>query len=145
VTAAHADALVLFGITGDLAYKKLFPALYHLVENGRVDGPIVGVASTEMSIADLQARIVASLGDSDTAIDDRVLQDLFGRLHYVSGDYRNDATFDQVAALVEDCHLPVCYLAIPPSPRSSPGLVSPIGPGSCSRSRSAVTSSRPGS
>ncbi len=115
MTAQHADALVLFGITGDLAYKKLFPALYHLVENGRIDGPIVGVASTDMSIADLQARIVASLGEADTAIDDRVLHDLFGRLHYVSGDYRDDATFDQVATLVVDCQLPVCYLAIPPS------------------------------
>ncbi|MBU6216531.1 MAG: glucose-6-phosphate dehydrogenase, partial [Acidobacteria bacterium] len=115
MTAQHADALVLFGITGDLAYKKLFPALYHLVENGRIDGPIVGVASTDMSIADLQSRIVASLGEADTAIDDRVLHDLFGRLHYVSGDYRDDATFDQVATLVADCQLPVCYLAIPPS------------------------------
>lgn len=115
MTAEHADALILFGITGDLAYKKLFPALYHLVEKGKVVGPIVGVASTDMTMQALQERIVASLADDGTTTEPSVLNDLFGRLHYVAGDYREPTTLDQVAALVQDARLPVCYLAIPPS------------------------------
>ncbi len=115
MTAEHADALILFGITGDLAYKKLFPALYHLVEKGKVVGPIVGVASTDMAMQALQDRIVASLADDGITTDSSVLNDLFGRLHYVSGDYREPTTLDQVAELVKDARLPVCYLAIPPS------------------------------
>lgn len=115
MTAEHADALILFGITGDLAYKKLFPALYHLVEKGKVVGPIVGVASTDMTMQALQERIVASLADDGTTTEQSVLDDLFGRLHYVSGDYREPTTLDQVAELVQDARLPVCYLAIPPS------------------------------
>jgi glucose-6-phosphate 1-dehydrogenase len=115
MTAEHADALILFGITGDLAYKKLFPALYHLVEKGKVVGPIVGVASTDMTMQALQERIEASLADDGTTTEPSVLNDLFGRLHYVAGDYREPTTLDQVAALVQDARLPVCYLAIPPS------------------------------
>jgi glucose-6-phosphate 1-dehydrogenase len=115
MTAEHADALILFGITGDLAYKKLFPALYHLVEKGKIVGPIVGVASTDMTMQALQERIEASLADDGTTTEPSVLNDLFGRLHYVAGDYREPTTLDQVAALVQDARLPVCYLAIPPS------------------------------
>ena len=99
MTAEHADALILFGITGDLAYKKLVPALYHLVEKGKVVGPIVGVASTDMAMQALQDRIVASLADDGITTDSSVLNDLFGRLHYVSGDYREPTTLDQVAEL----------------------------------------------
>ncbi|MFM7509633.1 MAG: glucose-6-phosphate dehydrogenase [Actinomycetota bacterium] len=115
MTTEHADALVLFGITGDLAYKKLFPALYHLVEKGRVTGPIVGVASSDMSIDDLRDRIRKSLSDDGITPSPDVLNSLFGALSYVPGDYQDPATFDRVAQAVKDARLPVCYLAIPPS------------------------------
>ena len=96
MSATDADALVLFGITGDLAYKKLFPALYRLVEMRRLDGPIIGVSSSDWSLDDLEKRIRSSLLDARVAIDDAVLRDLFGRLHYISGDYRTDDTFDRL-------------------------------------------------
>ena len=113
--ADHADSLVLFGITGDLAYKKLFPALYHLVEQGRITGPIVGVASTEMSIDQLRERIRSSLHDDGITPDESVLATFFGLLGYVAGDYTNPATFDAVAEATSGSRLPVCYMAIPPS------------------------------
>ncbi len=114
-TPTDADALVLFGITGDLAYKKLFPALYHLVEQKRLEGPIIGVASSDWTLEHLEGRIRSSLVDAHVAIDDQVLTELFGRLAYISGDYRSDDTFDRLRAALRGAELPVCYLAIPPS------------------------------
>lgn len=115
MSAADADALVLFGITGDLAYKKLFPALYHLVEQRRFVGPVVGVASSDWTVEQLRDRVRSSLDDARVATDPTVLDDLFGRLSYVSGDYRAADTFDRLRDLLAGCALPVCYLAIPPS------------------------------
>jgi glucose-6-phosphate 1-dehydrogenase len=115
VSATDADALVLFGITGDLAHKKLFPALYHLVEQRRVVGPLVGVASSPWSIEELRDRIRSSLDEAGITADDEVLRDLFGRLSYIAGDYRSDDTFDRLRDLLADARLPVCYLAIPPA------------------------------
>jgi glucose-6-phosphate 1-dehydrogenase len=115
MSATDADALVLFGITGDLAYKKLFPSLYALVEQRRLHGPIIGVASSDWSLDELEQRIRSALLDAHVAIDDAVLADLFGRLDYISGDYRAEDTFDRLKAALGDATLPVCYLAIPPS------------------------------
>ena len=115
MSATDADALVLFGITGDLAYKKLFPSLYSLVEQRRLNGPIIGVASSDLSLDELQRRIRSSLIDAHVAIDESVLSDLFGRLDYISGDYRADDTFDRLKTALGDATLAVCYLAIPPS------------------------------
>ena len=115
MSATDADALVLFGITGDLAYKKLFPALYHLVEQHRLEGPVIGVASSDWTIEYLEGRIRSSLIDAHVAIDEAVLSELFQRLHYISGDYRADDTFDRLHAALGGAALPVCYLAIPPS------------------------------
>lgn len=115
MSATDADALVLFGITGDLAYKKLFPSLYHLVQQRRLVGPVIGVASSQMGIEDLRDRIRRSLIDAHVAIDDNVLDDLFGRLAYIAGDYRADDTFDRLEAALAGASLPVCYLAVPPS------------------------------
>jgi glucose-6-phosphate 1-dehydrogenase len=114
MTTTEADALVLFGITGDLAHKKLFPALYRLVEQKRIDGPIIGVASSDWSLSVLEDHIRASLIDARVAIDDEVLADLFGRLSYISGDYTKDDTFDRLEDALSGATLPVCYLAIPP-------------------------------
>jgi len=115
MSATDADALVLFGISGDLAYKKLFPALYQLVAQRRLAGPIIGVASSDWSDEDLHQRIRSSLLDASVAIDDQVLDEMFGRLTYISGDYRADETFDRLRSALAGSQLPVCYLAIPPS------------------------------
>jgi glucose-6-phosphate 1-dehydrogenase len=114
----HSDALVLFGITGDLAKKKLFPAVYHMVRERSLppDVPIVGVSSSPWTDDDLRKRaresIIASLGDAP--IDEEVFKSLVGRLSYVSGDYRAPETFDNLALALQGREHPLFYLAIPP-------------------------------
>jgi glucose-6-phosphate 1-dehydrogenase len=111
----RADALVLFGITGDLAHKMLFPALYRLVARGRVEGPVVGVASSELTEDELAARVRRSLDEAGEDVDDAVLGDLLGRMRYLAGDYRESSTFERLGDELRDAELPLCYLAIPPS------------------------------
>jgi len=114
----HSDALVLFGITGDLAKKKLFPAVYHMVREGSLpqEIPIVGVSSSEWSDDELRTRgresIIASLGD--TPIDEDVFKSLVSRLSYVPGDYRAPETYDNLALALQSHEHPLFYLAIPP-------------------------------
>ena len=108
---ARADALVLFGITGDLSEKKLIPALYELTVEGRLDIPVVGVARSGWTLDDLCAHIRRVLADRDqTAVDQ-----LCSRLRHVDGDYQDPATFADLAAQLEDVHRPVFFMAIPPS------------------------------
>jgi len=115
----HCDALVLFGITGDLAKKKLFPAVYHMVEDGTLPGevPIVGVSSSEYTDDQLRQRaresIIASLGDKP--INEDAFTSLVGRLSYVAGDYREPGTYDNLALGLQGHDHPLFYLAIPPS------------------------------
>jgi glucose-6-phosphate 1-dehydrogenase len=110
---ATADALVLFGITGDLAFKKLFPALYNLTARGW-DLPIIGVASSEWDTERLRARARESLEARKMDVVPRVLQKLLDRLTYVQGDYRAKETYEQLATRLEGCGFPLVYLAIPP-------------------------------
>ncbi|MEQ8717207.1 MAG: glucose-6-phosphate dehydrogenase [Acidimicrobiales bacterium] len=112
---ADADALVLFGITGDLARKKLFTALYSLTRRGRLDMPVIGVASSDWSVDQLHDRARTSLVEQGVTIDDDVFDRLAANLHYVSGDYREEATYSRLAELTDGAACPVCYLAIPPS------------------------------
>jgi glucose-6-phosphate 1-dehydrogenase len=109
-----ADGLVLFGITGDLAYKKLFPALYRLYDRGRIKGPLIGVASSEWTVEQLRERMHASVSDAGMRVDPKVLDGLTESLQYISGNYEDPSTFDRLEALISDVRLPVCYLAIPP-------------------------------
>ena len=108
---ARADALVLFGITGDLSEKKLIPALYELTVEGRLDIPVVGVARSGWTLDDLCAHIHRVLADRDQAAVDQ----LCSRLRHVDGDYQDPATFADLAAQLEDVHRPVFFMAIPPS------------------------------
>jgi glucose-6-phosphate 1-dehydrogenase len=110
---ANADALVLFGITGDLAFKKLFPALYNLTARGW-DLPIIGVASSEWDTEQLRQRARDSLAAKKVDVAERVLQKLLDRLTYVQGDYRAEETYDKLASCLGDSELPLVYLAIPP-------------------------------
>ncbi len=114
-SAEAADVLAIFGITGDLARKMTFRALYKLEERGKLDCPIVGVAIDEWSTDQLREHagkaIAATVGDPD--------EDVFGRLaarlSYVQGDYGDPKTFERVAEAMGDAKRPVFYLEIPPS------------------------------
>jgi glucose-6-phosphate 1-dehydrogenase len=111
--AQVADALVLFGITGDLAFKKLFPALYTLTARGW-DLPVIGVASSDWDTARLRERARESLEEKKIDVVPRVMQKLVDRLTYVQGDYRASETYEKLSAELDGCAFPLVYLAIPP-------------------------------
>ena len=115
MTTRRADALILFGITGDLAKKKLFPALYNLVCRGRLAAPVVGVGRTERSIDRLRAHARTSLDEAGMTVDEGIFGQLSSMLRYVSGDYQDSLTYKAIADLVGHSKLAVSYLAIPPS------------------------------
>lgn len=110
-----ADALVLFGATGDLAKKMLFPALYGLVLRGALEVPIVGVASSAWDDDDLRDYAAKAVHAATDDVDDAALEELTDRLTFVSGDYREPSTYATLAGRLGDATHPVCYLAIPPA------------------------------
>jgi len=109
-----ADALVLFGAMGDLAHKKIFPALYHMVERGHLDLPMIGVAKAGRSDEHLKERARDSVHQQGGSIDEGALAKLLNLLHYVGGDYREVATFDRLKKALGPAIRPIHYLAIPP-------------------------------
>jgi glucose-6-phosphate 1-dehydrogenase len=111
----HADALVVFGVTGDLAYKMIFPALYALERNGSLQARVVGVASPRWTEEQLHKRATESLARSGGADDPAARDRLTSRLVYVSGDYREPATFTAIKQALGDAKRPAFYLAIPPA------------------------------
>jgi len=110
-----ADVLVICGITGDLAKKQTFRALYRLERRGELRCPVVGVARDEWSDANLRAHARQAIEDSGEKISEHVFQRLAGRLSMVSGDYQDPKTYDRIAHAIEGRHTPVFYLEIPPS------------------------------
>jgi glucose-6-phosphate 1-dehydrogenase len=115
-TPQRAGALVLFGATGDLAYKKLFPALIRLAEHGVLDGmPVVGVASSDWDDDTLRKRARDSLDHWGEPFDEDAFARLSASLSYVSGDYREATTYSRLAERLGDATHPMFYLAIPPS------------------------------
>jgi glucose-6-phosphate 1-dehydrogenase len=110
----RADALVLFGVTGDLAYQQVLPALQSMARRGQLDVPVIGVARQSWSLEQLQARVRESLSRHG-GIDPAACESLFARLSYVAGDYEDAATFDRLRAALGGAVRPVFYLAIPPS------------------------------
>src|SRR5450759_1005732 len=91
--AAPSDALVLFGVTGDLAHKMIFPALYAMVKRGVLTVPVVGVAFPKWSLARLRKRVTDSIKRSGGIDNKRALHHLLSLLRYVSGDYKDPGTF----------------------------------------------------
>jgi len=110
----HADALVFFGATGDLAYKKIFPALQSLARRGRLDVPVVGVAKSGWTREQLVDRAKASVREYG-GLDEEAFSKLTNLLHYVDGDYGDSATFDRLRLELKGSKRPAHYLAIPPS------------------------------
>jgi len=116
----RSDAIVLFGATGDLAKKKLFPAIYNMQRDGSLGGlPVLGVSSSDWSPDQLRERareaVEASLGDEP--VDEAAFDAVAGCLEYVSGDYREASTFERLAAVLrgKGVQRPLYYLAIPPA------------------------------
>jgi glucose-6-phosphate 1-dehydrogenase len=114
-SAARSDALVLFGVTGDLARKMIFPALYAMAKRGVLDVPVVGVASSKWSMAQLRQRATESIRNSGRIDDRRALRHLLSLLRYVDGNYNDLATFKALKQALGDARRPAHYLAIPPS------------------------------
>ena len=112
---SRSDALVVFGVTGDLAHKKIFPALYALVKKGELEVPLIGVAFPKWSLERLHTRVTDSIRRSGGIDNKRALHHLLSRLSYVSGDYKDPDTFTKIKESLGGAKRPAHYLAIPPS------------------------------
>jgi len=110
---SDSDALVFFGATGDLAYKKIFPALQAMVKRGHLAVPVIGVAKAGWNLDQLRARAQDSL-EKHGGLDAAAFATLSGLLRYVDGDYNDPATFQAIRKELGTAHRPAHYLAIPP-------------------------------
>ncbi len=110
---SHSDALVFFGATGDLAYKKIFPALQAMIKRGSLNVPVIGVAKAGWNLEQLRARAHDSL-EKHGGVDPAALAKLMSLLRYVDGDYADSATFQAIRKELDGAKRPAHYLAIPP-------------------------------
>jgi glucose-6-phosphate 1-dehydrogenase len=110
---SHSDALVFFGATGDLAYKKIFPALQAMIKRGHLDVPVIGVAKAGWNLDQFRARAHDSL-EKHGGVDAAVFDKLSSLLRYVDGDYQDPATFQAIRNELKGALRPAHYLAIPP-------------------------------
>jgi glucose-6-phosphate 1-dehydrogenase len=111
----RSDRLVMFGASGDLACKKLFPALYRLTRRGLLGVPVTGVALDDWTEDDLRRRCEGAIREAGEDWDQAAVDALTASLSYVQGDYTDPATFDRLRAAVGDPAHPIFHLAIPPS------------------------------
>ena len=109
----HSDALVFFGATGDLAYKKIFPSLQAMARRGNLDVPVIGVAKAGWTLDQLRARAQESV-EKYGGLDRDAFAKLCGQLQYVDGDYKDAATFQALRRALGGAQHPAHYLAIPP-------------------------------
>src|SRR5215470_3654928 len=114
MTDSHSDALVFFGATGDLAYKKIFPALQAMLKRGNLDMPVIGVAKAGWTLDQLRARARESV-ERHGGLDREAFDKLSRLLRYVDGDYNDAATFQQLRKELGSAARPAFYLAIPPA------------------------------
>jgi glucose-6-phosphate 1-dehydrogenase len=112
---SQSDALVVYGVTGDLAHKMIFPALYAMVKRGTLDVPVIGVAFPKWTLERLQKRVAHSLKESGGIDDKRAFHRLLALLSYVNGDYNDSNTFTAIKQSLGKARRPAHYLAIPPS------------------------------
>jgi len=111
----HSDALVFFGATGDLAYKKIFPSLQAMVKRGHLDVPVIGVAKAGWNIDQLRARARDSVEKHGGGVEPAAFDKLCSLLRYVDGDYKDAATFQAIRKELGSAERPAHYLAIPPA------------------------------
>src|SRR6516225_9130501 len=114
MSTVHSDALVFFGATGDLAYKKIFPSLQAMLKRGHLTVPVIGVAKAGWKLDQLRARARDSL-EHHGGVDPAAFDKLCGLLRYVDGDYNDPATFLAIRNELGPAQRPAHYLAIPPS------------------------------
>jgi len=126
----RSDAFVFFGATGDLAYKKIFPALQSMIRRGLLSVPVIGVAKSGWDIDRLKKRVRASLEEHD-GVDEDAFARLCELLRYVDGDYRDAATFEALRRELGSAERPIHYLAIPPS--MFPVVIEHLGRTDCAR------------
>jgi glucose-6-phosphate 1-dehydrogenase len=110
---SHSDALVFFGATGDLAYKKIFPALQGMVRRGHLNVPVIGVAKVGWNLDQFRARALDSL-EKHGGVDHAAFDKVSGLLRYVDGDYQDMSTFEALSKELNGAERPTHYLAIPP-------------------------------
>lgn len=132
---AKSDAIVFFGASGDLAYKKIFPALQAMARRGHLEMPVIGVAKTEWNLEQLRSRVRESLTEHG-GLDEQAFVKLSGLLRYVCGDYRDKATFERLRTELGGAERPLCYLAIPPS--MFPTAIEGLAQAGCLRSARVV-------
>jgi glucose-6-phosphate 1-dehydrogenase len=130
-TLPHSDAFVFFGATGDLAYKKIFPALQSMIRRGRLDVPVIGVAKAGWTVERLRERARASLAEHGGGVDEAAFAKIVELLRYVDGDYNDRGTFDELRRQLDGAAHPVHYLAIPPS--VFPVVIEHLGRSGCAR------------
>lgn len=111
----RSDALVVFGATGDLAHKMIFPSLYQMVRRGHLDEPVIGVALDDWDVERLAERARDGIAKQFGTIDEAIFARLKALLRYVSGDYKSAATFATLRDTLGKARRPLYYLAIPPS------------------------------
>jgi glucose-6-phosphate 1-dehydrogenase len=128
--APRSDALVFFGASGDLVYKKIFPALHAMARRGRLDVPVVGVARTVWTLDEFRARARESI-ERHGDLDEAAFAKLARQLRYVSGEYGDPATYDALARALGGAQRPLHYLAIPPS--MFPTVIEALGRSGCAR------------
>jgi glucose-6-phosphate 1-dehydrogenase len=115
MSTSHSDALVVYGVTGDLAHKMIFPALYAMVKRKTLDVPIIGVAFPKWTVAQVQRRVAHSLRQSGGIDDKAAFHRLLALITYVNGDYNDSNTFAAIKRALGKARRPTHYLAIPPS------------------------------
>ena len=115
MAAPKSDALVIFGITGDLAHKMIFPALYAMVKHNVLTVPVIGVAFPKWSLERLHGRVIDGIKRSGGIDNKRALKQLLSLLKYVSGDYNDAKIFSSIKSALGSARRPAHYLAIPPS------------------------------
>ncbi len=125
-----ADAFVFFGATGDLAYKKIFPALQAMIQRDNLDVPLIGVARGHFGIEKLRERARQSITEHST-LDEDAFARLTGLMQYIEGDYSEAETFQRLRKALGDAQHPLHYLAIPPSLFGT--VVTHLGNSGCAR------------
>ena len=115
MSEVYSDAFVLFGATGDLAYKKIFPALHSMIKRGSQTGTILGVSRGGSSLEQLRERVRESIKEFGGGVDETAFQTLCKNLRYVDGDYRTPELFAKIREALGDAKRPLFYLSIPPS------------------------------
>jgi glucose-6-phosphate 1-dehydrogenase len=129
--SVRSDALVFFGATGDLAYKKIFPALHAMARRGHLEFPVIGVAKSGWNVDQLRARARESIEKHGGGVNDEAFKRLIARLRYIDGDYQDSTTYTALLKAMEGAKLPTHYLAIPPSLFAT--VIENLGKSGCAR------------